>query len=126
VIVVDTHTFLWWMDARELLSDAAYNALLTADRIAISVITTWEIALLASKRRLELRAEPLIWIMETLARTGIEVIPLTLEIAVRSTELRQLRDPSDQMIVATARHLGVPLVTKDDRIRRSGLVETVW
>ena len=37
-----------------------------------------------------------------------------------------LRDPSDQQIVATAIEHGMPLVTKDDRIRRANVVETIW
>src|SRR4051794_8124710 len=35
-------------------------------------------------------------------------------------------DPADRLIVATALHHGAPLVTKDEAIRRSALVQTVW
>jgi PIN domain nuclease of toxin-antitoxin system len=126
VIVADTHTFLWWGGARRLLSQAARDALGSADRIVISAITGWEIGMLVSKRRLSLEADPFTWIRDTLERTRIEVVPLQLETAVRAAEYQQLRDPADQQIVATALDLGVPLVTKDDRIRRSGLVETIW
>lgn len=126
MIVVDTHVFLWWGGARKLLSRPALDALGSADRIAISSITGWEIGMLVAKRRLTFATDPLTWIRGTLAGTDIEVVSLPLDVAVRSTEFQQLRDPSDQMIVATAIHLRVPLVTKDDRIRRSGLVETIW
>ena len=48
-------------------------------------------------------------------------------LAVRAAELRDsLRDPADCMIAATAIVHRAPLVTKDDRIRASGLVETIW
>ena len=126
MIVADTHTFLWWSDERHLLSQTAYDALLSADRIVISAMTGWEIGILVAKRRLAFETDPLTWIRRTLERMHIEVVPLPLEVAVRSTELQQLRDPGDQMIVATAPHLGVPLVTKDDRIRRANVVETIW
>jgi len=35
------------------------------------------------------------------------------------------RDPADRLIVATARALDLPLLTRDDAIRRSGLVR-LW
>jgi len=126
MILADTHAFVWWSHDRKQLSTNAKKALASADQILISAITGWEIALLAAKGRLVIGADPLIWIIEALARTRIEVVPLPLETAVRSVGLRQLRDPGDQIIVATAMDLSLPLVTKDDRIRRSGLVETVW
>lgn len=55
------------------------------------------------------------------------LIPLTIEIASMAASLPDpIRDPADRLIVATALLQGVPLVTKDDRIRRSGVVETIW
>ncbi len=106
MIVADTHAFIWWAHDRDELSTTALTALESADQIVVSAITGWEIALFVEKNRLTISADPLIWIMEALARTRIEVIPLPLEAAVRSVELRQLRDPADQMIVATAMDLG--------------------
>jgi PIN domain nuclease of toxin-antitoxin system len=126
VIVVDTHTFLWWSGAPELLSSPAHDALMTADRIAISAVTAWEIGMLVAKRRLDLEADPLTWMIDTLDRTGIDVIPLSFEAAMHAAELQQLRDPADQQIVATALELGAPLVTKDRRIRDANVVTTIW
>jgi PIN domain nuclease of toxin-antitoxin system len=37
-----------------------------------------------------------------------------------------LTDPWDRFIVATAKALAVPLVTRDERIRSANLVETIW
>jgi PIN domain nuclease of toxin-antitoxin system len=37
-----------------------------------------------------------------------------------------LGDPWDRFITATAMALGLPLVTRDRRIRESGPVETIW
>jgi PIN domain nuclease of toxin-antitoxin system len=35
-------------------------------------------------------------------------------------------DPADQIIVATARHRGAVLVTKDQHIRRYSHVRSIW
>jgi predicted nucleic acid-binding protein len=46
---------------------------------------------------------------------------------MRAAELHDaLRDPIDCLIAATALANDAPLVTKDDRIRKSGVVETIW
>jgi PIN domain nuclease of toxin-antitoxin system len=35
-------------------------------------------------------------------------------------------DPADRLIAATARADGVPLVSRDARLRASAVVETIW
>jgi PIN domain nuclease of toxin-antitoxin system len=37
-----------------------------------------------------------------------------------------IRDPADRLIVATALHHGIPLVTTDAKIRAARVVETIW
>lgn len=55
------------------------------------------------------------------------MVELTAEIAVESTLLTGMHaDPADQIIAATARVSGMPLVTSDQRLRRFQGVETVW
>jgi PIN domain nuclease of toxin-antitoxin system len=126
VIVADTHAFFWWAHDRPRLSDAAREALDSADRVLVSTITCWEISLLAKKGRITLDRDPLDWIAAALMRTRAEAIPLDVEAAVRAPQFEQLRDPADQMIVATALFFDVALVTKDERIRNANVVPTIW
>jgi PIN domain nuclease of toxin-antitoxin system len=85
------------------------------NRIAVSTITPWEIALLVSKGRLQLGADVMQWIRVALAKPGVLLVPLEPEIAVASTRLpfEMHADPADRILVATARHLGATLVTAD-------------
>lgn len=50
------------------------------------------------------------------------------EIAVKSIDLPGdfHEDPVDRIIVATARKVGAPLVTVDDKIRDDPHVRTLW
>ena len=59
---------------------------------------------------------------------GITILPITPEIAALATQFPDdyPRDPADRLIGATARAEGMTLVTRDERIRRSSLVRTVW
>jgi PIN domain nuclease of toxin-antitoxin system len=62
-----------------------------------------------------------------LREKDIHIADLTPEIAVESALLPGLHpDPADQLIVATARVLGMPLITADRRILDFGQVETIW
>jgi PIN domain nuclease of toxin-antitoxin system len=56
------------------------------------------------------------------------VIPITPEIAALATQFPEdyPHDPVDRLIGATARAEGMALVTRDERIRRSLLLRTVW
>ena len=54
--------------------------------------------------------------------------PLTAEIAALATQFpdNYPRDPADRLIGATARAEGLVLITRDENIRRSPLVKTIW
>lgn len=56
------------------------------------------------------------------------VLPLTGRIAARSMELGSgyPKDPADRIIGATALVEGLPLVTRDEKIRASKQVPTIW
>ena len=126
MIVADTHAWLWWAAYKHLLSRPAASALDNADAVGIAAITLWEIVMLAEKKRISLDRDVLAWLQETIRTTRVTVLPLTPEIAVGATVFLELRDPADRLIAATALTHGVPLVTKDERIQRSGVVATIW
>jgi PIN domain nuclease of toxin-antitoxin system len=84
----------------------------------VSVISCWEVAKLVERNRLVLRCPVGEWIEQALAYPGIRLLYLTPRIATQSTQLPAPfhRDPADQIIVATARIRGCPLLTADKRI----------
>jgi PIN domain nuclease of toxin-antitoxin system len=53
---------------------------------------------------------------------GVNDTDLLLEASTFTT----VRDPYDRLIIAQARVAGVPLITGDEKIQKSGLVRTVW
>lgn len=57
-----------------------------------------------------------------------EFVPLDPDVAVtlRAVPRVLIPDMPDRIIVATARHLGLPLITRDAAIHRSGVVPVIW
>ena len=125
-VLLDTHIWIW-LSIGELhsLSAQAQRCLNTRPRW-ISAISCWELAKLVERRRLGFTIPTLSWMRRSLTEHDIRIADLTPEIAVESTNLQGFhRDPADQIIVATSRVLGMPVVTVDQRIIQFGDVETI-
>jgi PIN domain nuclease of toxin-antitoxin system len=127
VIVADTHTWIWWLSNRSLLSATARQTL-ASETIAVSPMTFWEVAMHAQRRRIQLDGPTLSWLVEAVERSGTIVLEMSIEVAVLAGTLQsdRVRDPVDRIVVATAMHHRLPLVTKDGDIRAAALVETIW
>lgn len=129
MILLDTHAWIWWAaETPRRLTARARRAIAESPSVAVSAISPWEVAMLVAKGRLELDRDVLVWIRQALALPRVTLVPLTPEIAVRSTRLGAgfPGDPADRIIVASARELGASLVTKDQVLRRAEGVRTVW
>lgn len=118
LLLLDTHVLVWSVEDSPRLGMQAKQAINRAareERVAVSAITPWEIALLVSKGRLTLDQDVLDWVRTALGVPGIRLFPLEPEIAVASTCLpwEMHADPADRILAATARHLGATLVTAD-------------
>ncbi len=129
MIVLDTHIWVWWVHDDEHLSQVQREAITAneTDVIGVSAISCWEIAKLVEYGRLELPCTLETWFEQALSYPGIQLLALTPEIAIESTRLpgEFHRDPADQIIVATARVYGCPLVTLDDKILNYPHVATI-
>jgi PIN domain nuclease of toxin-antitoxin system len=131
VILLDTHVLLWLAAEPARLSRRAAAAIrrgLRAGGIAIASISLWEIAMMFSEGRLRSRGTIEASIESLLRGTGVMPREITPAIAALATQFPSdfPADPADRLIAATARDGGLTLVTKDERIRSSPLLRTVW
>ena len=121
MILLDTHVLVWSVDGHPRLGVAAgarIEETRRTDRVGVSAMTPWEIALLVEKGRLRLAMEVAAWMETVLGAQGIDLLPIEPAIALDSVRLPGgfHADPVDRLIVATARHWGVPLLTADRTI----------
>ncbi len=95
------------------------RALATHQRLAISDIVLWKLAMLVDRRRVILdldSPEFHTWLR------SLTLLPITIEIARESMQLDFASDPADEIIAATSIVHKIPLLTRDRRIRRSKTV----
>lgn len=131
MIVLDTHVWIWYLDDPAQLSTPARTSIDQALRekaVLISSISVWEVALLVVSGRLELTIDVHDWIAKCEALPFLTFVPVDNAIFLKSVFLSgQLHsDPADRIIVATALMRGVPVVTKDRRIRKYAKVQSIW
>ena len=129
--LLDTHAWMWWVTEDRRLSSRARAAIARGVRsggLAVSLMSAWEIAKKVEKGQLALDRPLDEWLDQATAMAGLAVEDLTRPVLVDSCRLPQpfAGDPADQIIVATARHYGATLVTKDRRIREYPHVRALW
>jgi len=127
--LLDTHIYIWWRMGSGQLTHEQSKALdyadSTGEAVALSAISIWEIAMLASRGRLEINQIPThVLLKQIQSDPGVEILPLDADVCAESVNLPTgfHRDPADQIIVATARVHGLRLLTADERIINWGKV----
>lgn len=131
MILLDTHVLVWLMGEPEKLSKAAASAIRRARSsggLSIADVTIWELALLLSRGVLQSGGTVENTVRNLVGRSGVSIRPITPEIATLATQFPNdyPRDPIDRLIGATARAEGLALVTRDEGIRKSPLLKTIW
>jgi len=113
---LDTHVLVHALSG---VAQPRERVLLSEHRWGISAIVLWEMAKLAQLGRIELDlSSPSV----EAALASLHVWPLDLEVARVSTQLDFRGDPADELIAATSVVHGIPLLTRDEAIRRSRVV----
>jgi PIN domain nuclease of toxin-antitoxin system len=129
MILLDTHTLIWLKVEPIKLSARASEAIRLArreDGLAISAISLWEMAWVATHGRLSFSGTVDAFVERITA--GIIIRPITAMIAVLANRLPSTYpgDPSDRLIGATAMSEGIALITKDRTIRSCKQINTIW
>lgn len=114
MIVLDTHIWFWWINLEHHRFSVLIKAALEgSETLGVSVVSCYEIALAAQRGR-ELPCPAIRWFTEALEPSGIQLLPLSPEIASLAVNLTAVhRDPFDRMIIATALFYDAKLISLD-------------
>ena len=131
-IVADTHAIVWYLVEPERLSQVALDALegssAAGEPVYISAISLIEICYLIEKRRIATDLLQRILAVLNDPNPSLIVVPidLAISIAIREIDRDTVPDMPDRIIAATALHLNLPLVTRDQKIRSSRAIVSIW
>ena len=123
--LLDTHTLLWYLRNSQELSNLARQTIDTADYVAVSIASLWEIAIKRSIGKLQIAVGPLA--LELLCRErDIAVLPIHSAALEKIQTLPKIHgDPFDRMIIAQALEGGLTIITRDKIIPQYP-VPTIW
>lgn len=123
-LLLDTHAAIWLAEGQ--LSNDVFATIVAAglmDGVFVSPVSAWEVGLLARPRRdgspaVEFRPDPISWFARLMSQPIIKPAPLTNAAAIDSSALPGdfHSDPADRLLVATAREMNIPLMTRDKNI----------
>jgi PIN domain nuclease of toxin-antitoxin system len=118
-LLLDTHAFIWWAARDSRLVENARIAIADADnRVVVSAVSVWEIAIKRASGKLAFRHN----ILEVLTRTGFDSIDITPRHADLAGSLPlHHADPFDRLLVAQAKIEGFVLVTQDRQLLPYGV-----
>lgn len=110
-LLLDTHTFLWWLSSPDQLTQPAGIAIADpANEVLVSVISLWEIAI---KRAIGKLQAP-INLRTDVQRIGFQLLALSVDHIAAVEHLPLLhRDPFDRMLITQAQLEAATVVTRD-------------
>jgi PIN domain nuclease of toxin-antitoxin system len=125
--LLDTHSFLWFINGDEQLSGKAKKVIGDPDAVKyISIISFWEIAIKVSlgKLKLDMDYQDL---QQQVLLNGFEILPLTFEHTIRLASLDlHHRDPFDRIIIAQALTENLIVISKDGNFDKYSKLELLW
>jgi len=130
-LVTDTHALIWYLEDSQNLSVAANKAFDKCDRgeitIYIPTICLVEIVYLQERRRISADMKSQLNIALANESSGLALVNLTAEIvdALSTIPRDTVPDMPDRIIAATAKHMNLPLISRDAKIVSSG-ISIVW
>lgn len=124
-VLLDTCAVIWLANGEQLSPESRATIIFAglADGVFVSPISAWEVGLLSKPRpgrgpALSFLPDPKSWFSRFMSSPLIKTAHFTPEIAVDASFLpgNLHGDPGDRIIIATSRHLGIPVMTRDAKI----------
>lgn len=132
MILIDTHVLIWFLKDKSKLSSRSRKLIddlrNKGEKILVSSISAWEIAMLTKKGKVKIGKKVETWIKDLEKSNIFQFVPVDNKIAVESVNLKDFKhkDPADRIIVATVKVLGCLLITSDKKLLDYSHIKTIW
>ncbi len=126
-VLLDTHTFLWWVADDPQISVTAKNIITNPDNdIYFSVVSAWKIIIKVGTGKLSLSESPEIYIPTRVASNQFEILPVQISRILKINSLPNFhKDPFDRLLIAQSLVEDFSLITVDSAIAQYP-VQTIW
>ncbi len=113
-LLLDTHTFIWYVEGSAELSQAARQAIEHPENQGfVSMASLWEMSIKVGLGKLELQS-PFETVLDDIAENGFELLPIHFAHTLENTRLDwHHKDPFDRLLIAQARVEAMPVVGRD-------------
>jgi PIN domain nuclease of toxin-antitoxin system len=126
-LLLDTHTFLWWITDDPQLSTKARELIGDGQNILYwSAASSWEVSIKYALGRMPLPEPPEQFLPAEIEKNRIESLPIIDAHAFHAGQLpHHHRDPFDRMLVAQAQVESLALLSNDQQLNHYD-VEIRW
>ena len=128
MILLDTHALIWWTLDPDKLSKKAQERCsgIINSGCHISSISIWEIGIKIKNASIDIGMSIDDYLYKIQQLNCVEIVPVDEKIWIESVKLNWgHRDPADRVIVATALMKKVPILSKDEKIKKY-YRNTIW
>ncbi|MBU0568994.1 PIN domain-containing protein [bacterium] len=126
--VTDAHSLAWYFTKSNRLSPKALKVFRSSANgectVVIPSIVLAEILYISEKKRIKIDFNETVEKIEK--GSNFEIADLNLEILKKTRVVKDIPEMHDRIIVATALIYSASVLTKDEEIRKSGQVNTIW
>lgn len=126
--IADTHALLWWFTDSPRISQTAAGIFERCEQggtvIFIPTIVIAESLSIFDKKRVSFDFKKLFTMINN--SDNFMLVPLDYHILRKMIDLKDIPELHDKIIVATAKHLNLPIITKDGILQDLPHVKTVW
>lgn len=126
-LLLDTHTFLWFLEGNKDLSIKARRSIENIDNVIfISIASIWEVAIKLNlgKLKLDIKLEDL---KEEILKNNFEILPLDFEHIIGLSKLEEIhKDPFDRIIISQAISENYTVISKDSNFSLYKNLKLLW
>ncbi len=125
--LLDTHTLLWFLSGDKSISGEVRSIICSAsNKCYISIASLWEMAIKIKLGKLSLAVE-FEEIANALYENDIQIMQITFDHILELMRLEEVhRDPFDRIIISTAKHEKIPVISRDINFSRYTALEVIW
>jgi PIN domain nuclease of toxin-antitoxin system len=125
-LLLDTHTFIWFINGDERLSTKAKKEILKSSNSKfISMASIWEMAIKTSLGKLRINY-PFEEVFNQIEENGFEALPIIFDHILLVSQLEfHHRDPFDRLLIAQAIWENMKIISKDENFHKYQ-VKMIW